>query len=88
MVQILIALAGAGILTVILLVLPSVFSKKITLLHVFLAVVYFFLGLFINQHFHWAVAAVAVFLLVLSTAFILMKQSYVLNSGVNEKQDF
>lgn len=88
MIQIIIALTGVFILTVILLLLPSVFSKMVTLLHIFLTAVYFFIGLLLNHYFHWSVVGSVVFLLVLSTAFLLAKQSNILNLSISGKRDY
>ncbi|SER92272.1 hypothetical protein [Salipaludibacillus aurantiacus] len=86
MVEIFIAIAGAIILIPILLFLPSVFPKTVTFLHIFLAAVYFLVGLFLNHYFHWLGAASSIVLLAVFTSYLFSRRAERLNGRMAEEE--
>ncbi|PYZ93641.1 hypothetical protein CR194_10810 [Salipaludibacillus keqinensis] len=75
MVPIFMALIGILILIPILLLLPSVFNKLTTFLHIILSAFYFYLALFLLEVVHWAIAGAIVLLLVILTATLFAQRS-------------
>ncbi|WP_280769787.1 hypothetical protein [Salipaludibacillus daqingensis] len=75
MTQMIIALIGMVILIPILLVLPSVFTKLGTFIHIIMSSFYFILGLFLLEFIHWSIVGVVIFFLIMVTAFLLSQRA-------------
>lgn len=81
MMQLIIAIIGIVILIPILLVLPSVFTKLATFIHIITSFLYFLLGMFLMEHMHWSIVVGVVLLLLILTSFLFSQrlESFKLN---------
>ncbi|WP_088033197.1 hypothetical protein [Evansella clarkii] len=81
MVEIILLLAGISILLTILLLLPSVFSKKLTVVLVLIASLYFYTGIILLDYFHWGYVAGGIGVLIVTTSWIV---AYLLDKQGNK----
>jgi len=75
MIEMIVAIIGIVILTPILLVLPSVFTKLATVIHIAISSLYFLLGMFLLNHLHWSIVGGVILLLLILTAFLFSQRS-------------
>ena len=71
MIEIILLLISIGIIIPILLLLPSVFSKMLTILLVVITAIYFYTGMLLLDYFHWSTVVGVVAILILITSSIV-----------------
>ncbi|WP_416151368.1 hypothetical protein ACM26V_10510 [Salipaludibacillus sp. HK11] len=84
MIQLIIAFIGILILIPILLILPSVFTRLATLLHIIISSLYFLLGILLIEHLHWSIVGGMVVLMLILTAFLFAQRLDSLKLKKNE----
>lgn len=74
-------LIGFILLIPIIFILPPIFSRFVLFLHIFLSVLYVWLGYYITSIIHWSIALIVVLLLAGTTAIFFTKLKVDSESG-------